>query len=348
MKTLYIIGNGFDRYHGLDTRYQTFAFYLQDNYSTIYEYLINYYGLPDLDRDDEDCYNDPLWADFEKALADLDFQTVLDDNTSLLPNFASDEFRDRDYHTYQIEMELIVDDLTKNLFKAFKEFILNLQFPASIDDRKLCLNKNALYLNFNYTDTLEKYYEISTENILYIHKKAKTENTDLVLGHGIDPDNFISEDPKPPEGLSDDAYEAWRQDMADNYDYSYETGKSELMSYFTKSFKQTEKIIEESSAFFKKIARVDKVIILGHSLSDVDKPYLSKVFNSIINKNSIWTVSYYSNPEKATHTQKLIDLGLHDNQINLIKIDKLRMNSWNCLVIYFKNIIQRIRLKVKI
>ena len=38
---LYIIGNGFDIYHGLSTRYQSFAFYLQDNASEIYDLLIN-------------------------------------------------------------------------------------------------------------------------------------------------------------------------------------------------------------------------------------------------------------------------------------------------------------------
>ena len=40
--------------------------------------FIQYYGLPDLDADNPDSYYDPLWADFENALAGLDFETVLD------------------------------------------------------------------------------------------------------------------------------------------------------------------------------------------------------------------------------------------------------------------------------
>jgi hypothetical protein len=48
MKTLYIIGNGFDIHHNLDTRYQSFANYLAENNSDVYDLLLNYYGLPDI------------------------------------------------------------------------------------------------------------------------------------------------------------------------------------------------------------------------------------------------------------------------------------------------------------
>lgn len=61
MKKLYIIGNGFDIHHGLNTSYQAFAFFLQDNYSKIHDYLVEDYGLPYLDRDNEQDKRDPLW-----------------------------------------------------------------------------------------------------------------------------------------------------------------------------------------------------------------------------------------------------------------------------------------------
>ena len=58
MKTLYVIGNGFDIYHNLDTRYQSFANYLAENYDEIYELLLQYYALPDIkdpELTDEEC-----------------------------------------------------------------------------------------------------------------------------------------------------------------------------------------------------------------------------------------------------------------------------------------------------
>lgn len=46
-----------------------------------------------------------------------------------MPNYSSDDFRDRDRYTLEIEMERILGLLITDLFKAFKEFILAVQFP---------------------------------------------------------------------------------------------------------------------------------------------------------------------------------------------------------------------------
>lgn len=327
MTKLYIVGNGFDMHHGLDTRYQAFGFYLQTYYSEIYDYLIEYYGLPDLNKNDKNSYNDPLylWSEFEKALADLDFESVLDNNTDLVAKPGAPNFKDRDWHSFSIEMETIVNDLTINLFKAFKQFILKIEYPKRIDGKIILLDKDASYLTFNYTDTLERYYEIPPENILYIHEKADHDENTLVLGHGIDPENFKLEEASPPEGLNDEEYENWKEEMADSFDYSYESGKQELMTYFVKSFKQTSEIISENESFFQKIENVTNIILLGHSLSEIDKPYLTEVFNSVT-KNSIWSATYHENTDKYSHEEKLFDLGIKKDHIRLIKMDDLRKN----------------------
>jgi hypothetical protein len=322
-KILYIIGNGFDRYHGLDTRYQTFAFYLQDHYSKVHEYLVQYYGLPDLDREEKESYQDPLWADFESALTNLDFETVLDDNTNYLPDLASDNFKDHDWHSYQIAMELIVKDLTENLVQAFKEFILAVKFPLTINDRKLLLSTESIYLNFNYTDTLERYYEIEPEQIVYVHEKATDPDSVLVLGHGISPEEFTIDEPQPPENATEEELDTWREYQGDNYDYAYETGKQELMSYFTRSFKESEAIIENNKAFFENLTDITEVVVLGHSLSEVDQPYFRKVIGSLNNAMLIWRVSFYGNNDLVTHRQRLLGLGLTQRQIQLV-----RMNHW--------------------
>ena len=48
MKNLFIIGNGFDIHHKLDTRYQSFANYLAENNSEVYELLLNEYNNGEL------------------------------------------------------------------------------------------------------------------------------------------------------------------------------------------------------------------------------------------------------------------------------------------------------------
>ncbi|WP_375782345.1 AbiH family protein [Mucilaginibacter gotjawali] len=47
MRTLYFIGNGFDVYHGLNTRYQAFAYFLQ----AIFCGERNSFTLPGVKRD---------------------------------------------------------------------------------------------------------------------------------------------------------------------------------------------------------------------------------------------------------------------------------------------------------
>jgi len=165
MKNLYIIGNGFDIYHGLDTKYQSFAKYLSQTDSEVYDLILEYYGLPDISEDPVDNDDYAAWATFELSLADLDYEQVLEDHSDAIANPASDDFRDRDWHTYQIEMEMIIEKLTKRLIEIFNQFILNVRYPTNIDDRKLHINPNNLFLNFNYTDTLEKYYGVDNKDI---------------------------------------------------------------------------------------------------------------------------------------------------------------------------------------
>lgn len=53
MNSLYIIGNGFDLHHELDTHYRSFGLYLQDHYGAIYDQLLEYFGLPHIDKNDK-------------------------------------------------------------------------------------------------------------------------------------------------------------------------------------------------------------------------------------------------------------------------------------------------------
>ena len=61
MKHLYIIGNGFDIYTGLATRYSDFRLWLGNNYPFIYE---NLQAVYDIDAE--------WWNDFELQLGKLD------------------------------------------------------------------------------------------------------------------------------------------------------------------------------------------------------------------------------------------------------------------------------------
>lgn len=319
MNSLYIIGNGFDLHHELDTRYSSFGLYLHEHYGTIYGQLLEYFGLPHISGNDENV--DPFWSNFEHSLSLLDVEMVYGAYSGSLANPGSPGFRDRDWNTFAIDMEMVVDSLTRNLTKAFHEFISKIDYSVIPSDKHLPLNARALYLSFNYTDTLEGFYGISENQITYIHGKA-VGGDEIILGHGIDPDNFKEEPPKPPVGVSDEELELWREQMSDQFDYSLELGKNALQDYFSSSFKDTQAVIKGNTEFFDSIQDIDQVFILGHSLSEVDLPYFEKVITSIT-RTPKFTVSYLRDSERVSHTETLCRLGIQESQIRMIKIETL-------------------------
>jgi len=319
MDSLYIVGNGFDLHHGLNTRYSSFGLYLQEHYGTTYDQLLEYFGLPHISKYDENI--DPLWSDFEHSLSLLDVDMVFDAHSDSLANPGSPDFRDRDWNTFAIDMEMVVGSLTTNLIKAFREFISKINYSMIPSRKRLSLNAHALYLSFNYTDTLEGYYGISKNQITYIHGKAVNDD-EIILGHGIDPDNFKKEPPKSPAGVSDEEIELWEEQMNDQYDYSQELGKDALQEYFSSSFKDTQAVINEHVEFFDSIKDIGQVFILGHSLSDVDLTYFEKVISSIT-ITPAFTVSYFGDDERVSHTEALCRLGVQERKISMINIEEM-------------------------
>lgn len=326
MKNLYILGNGFDIYHGLDTKYQSFAKYLSRTDSEVYDLILNYYGLPDISEDPVSDEEYAAWATFELALADLDYEQVLDDHSDATANPGSEDFRDRDWHTYQIEMELIIEKLTKRLISIFNTFILNVKYPSIIDDRRLNITPNNLFLNFNYTYTLEKYYKVDSKEICYIHEKSSQNDCKIILGHGTDPESFKVKDPEPPEGISEEELDQWREHMSDQYDYSYESAKDEILSYYTKAFKNTISIIDKNIKFFESLEEVENIYVLGHSISFVDIKYFEAV-KEHTNQEVKWFVTYYSDYEKEKHFEALTEIGVKSDNIIQLKMTELKKAS---------------------
>ena len=333
-KTLYIIGNGFDLYHKLDTWYSTFGLFLRDNHSDIYEYFLNYFGFPELDEDDAESLKDPLWSEFETNLAALDIDVVMDEYSEFAANPASDDFSDGDWDTIAVYVSQIRDDLTIKMLDLFKEFILNIEYPDENRLNILNIDKNATFFNFNYTKSLEYYYKIPSSQILYIHNSAES-NDKLILGHGMNPIEFERKDENPPEGLNDEEYEQWREAKADAYDFSIERGRDELIQYFTNSFKATSELIKKNDSFFNSLISINKVYVLGHSLADVDKAYFEKILKNV-RKHAIWIVSYHNPNEKNARKNRLKELGLNNRQIVLIKMNDLIPKIWNKLKLSFR------------
>lgn len=314
---LYVIGNGFDLHHNLETSYYSFANYLKKNNIELYDTLESYVSYPRTHND--------LWWHFEDNLANLDADEILSENSDRLPDYASDEFRDRDRHVFPDIMENYLELLTSGLIKSFTEFIQEVEYPESSIEYLLELDTNSWFLTFNYTKTLELLYGIDTKQITYIHNSAFYGSEDIVLGHGISPESFKEEKPEPPEEVDPADYEKWYAEN-DDWDYSYDTGKESLWRYFELTFKPTQTIIKNNSSFFNNLKNIESIYILGHSISQIDLPYFKELANSV-NKSVTWNVSYYNSNEKKRHLETLKSIGITEDNIKQFELVDIQKNN---------------------
>lgn len=312
INSLYIIGNGFDIHHGLNTQFKDFKDFLEKkNESELIEQLENYYAVD----------YEELWSDFEAHLADLDSETLLDEFSDYIAVPSRDEFRDRDWNTYAFEVDRVISNLTISLCEKFRLFILE-QEKSPIDNTKtIVIDTNAKFFNFNYSNTLERHYKIKSNNILYIHGFAENPSSTIILGHAKDPSISTKKD-TPPEGLDEEELEEWISYQNDQYDYSTAQAISVIEGYFNKTFKNTESIIQSYPDFISRLSCIDNVLVLGHSLSEVDLPYFVKL-KSIINPNSSWTFSYHTDDDYQRIRSFIMTQKINTDQTKIIKLSDL-------------------------
>ena len=316
MAKLYVVGNGFDIYHGLDTRFSDFEIYLKNHNREVLDAIYRYYSFEN---------GNDLWSNFEENLAHLDKVGLLDDLSQYLPVFSIEDFSWDDYHAAGFESEKLLKLLTSDLRAEFSRFILKAETKNISNCKLVHLHSGSKFVSFNYTRTLEKLYQISIENITYIHGVADMEDQ-IVLGHATDPSLFIEKkfEATPPEGMTEEELENWHEQISDSHDPQYESLVEDVNSYFYSSFKDTNRIINECSDYFCKLNDVTEIYILGHSMSDVDLAYFMKLLE-VIHPDCHWFVSYYGCDEESNISGTLDFLGIPSEKYHLIQLNDLSL-----------------------
>lgn len=295
-QSLFIIGNGFDMFHGIKSGYPDFKEFVKKTNKKLFEALENYFD------------SDSLWSYFEDTLAYLDTDKIIENASGFLVDYSAEEWSDAYHHDYQYEVQQAINVVTVQLRIAFTSWILNLKIPYH---KKLTLPQSAKYINFNYTHTLEKVYEIPCRNILYIHNKAINMDSILILGHGRPP--ITKEDMQP---INDDPN--------DYDDVRVTDGNKILDKYFVDTYKNTETIMQENISFFANLKIINKVFVLGHSMSEVDINYFHKIKESIP-LYSKWIVSYRNDTQIEEKRKTLSILGIDDDLMDFIKLEDLSL-----------------------
>lgn len=289
MKTLYVIGNGFDRHHKLPTSYSDFY----QEYHELLDGLSDYFP---------NNINEHPWYEFEKNLGKYDAEIVFSECNHL--DIGDEKFKLSMLYGLEDELAEQTENIVSNLQDAFSEWINSIEIePGKIVER-LNLESNSSYLSFNYTTTLEKIYDISRESILYIHGCAERYD-DLIFGHGLD----IDEEPE-----FDENGESLRTPFSD----SIASSRYPLSALK----KPVVDIINKNSAFFSSLYNLEHVLILGHSISCIDHPYFIKIKENV-SDNCKWVVSYHTDEEIEKHMRNLSACGIEMRNIILLPISGL-------------------------
>lgn len=300
-KILYIIGNGFDLHHGLATSFSNFKeFVARRNpalQTTIEEYL---------------CALSGNWANLEEALAYFDTDQVIDNASNFLVSYGADNWSDSYHHDYQYEINEIVQAVSSRLKEAFFSWVQTIQIPDEAERKLLKMASNALFLNFNYTNTIQELYSTYQPQVLHIHGSAEDGEEEIILGHGWS----ANERPK---------FNEWSE--SDDVDTRVMEGYELIEDYFEGTFKPTGQIIKKNKSFFDGLSDVSDIYVWGHSLSSVDLPYFAEVA-AITNANRpTWHVSHYSSSSIDDNTAVMSSIGVDDTRVRHHQLTEYTINK---------------------
>lgn len=262
-RTLYIIGNGFDLMHGVKSSYRAFRDFLGKNSDL--RFKLELYLKPD-----------DIWADFEDALGHIDMDMMANPDVvgDMLDatGFFEDDSGEAEYY---MALEMAAEpmrSITEDLEKRFRTWIEKLEIGTNDRPLKTLFHDDKV-LCFNYTEFVESLYGVSESNVCYIHgcrrKKKGYQKEKLILGH------------KP--GASEEEYalirglkrkKSYRSHVID----VAQEGVVRILSEYDEDLtKDSQSIISEHSMFFKSLANVTNVVVIGHSISQVDWDYFLEV-----------------------------------------------------------------------
>ena len=264
----------------MSTGYGDFRQWLIENYrfDVIQELQSAYHSI----KDNEYL----LWSEFEKALGEYDLNVVINwcwENLYLTEDSLGNQLFNNSFIDTQLPD--IIDE-------AFTKWIRSIQIPSQKNYDSI--TKDALYLTFNYTDTLEQLYNIPESQILHIHGRA-SKGEKLVVGHN----HYIN-----PSDYWDDAI-----DIRENNE------RMQRLADMNNLCKPVFEIIERYECFFKGLSGITDINVIGHSCDEIDYPYYRKIIESV-SRDVKWHFNpFEDNKDKDIRSMKCLikEIGINPN-----------------------------------
>ena len=357
MATLFIIGNGFDLAHGLSTSYFDLKQYISTKDAEVYKQINEqlFVGNQDLWSSFE-CNVGTKDDYFEQGLMDI-IQTTQDMADSMPAGgdpMEGDVLIQKENNDYAIEQaisqslnseyekfhfgdlyDVFLSDL-KELLKAADIVSLSKNRNAIIE-ALITVSTNPKFITFNYTHTLEHIYDVNKEDIMYLH--GELGHTEILFGNQeekiteLESENFIETDKEYEKYQKEcDDYNALSPEERKNCNYYPETlhdylsypnlkgiDCSEYVRQYNECKKQWIKHLEVAKfEEFIKPCDFDNIVILGHSLGEVDIEYFRKLDTRF--PNAKWTVSVHEVDGKTSITRTNIKTFFPQKKVNFFNL----------------------------
>jgi hypothetical protein len=280
MATLFLIGNGFDLWHGLPTSYDHFYEFARDTLKEIE----NYYLL--------DFSHANPWHDFENDLGTFSWSKFYDAHNELDP----DDEGFRPSFAFGLEDSLVEQaDLHVNAIRdCFQEWVTSIDISTT--ERKLDFLQDPTFITFNYTSTLETTYGIEDYKVLHIHGRAETYD-ELIFGHGETMEEKLELD-----------------EHGDSNRTMFSDAESSAKYPFYALQKPVSELLDKLQKFLNPREPFQEIIVIGHSLNKIDLPYF-KILNEQ-SPDAIWKICLYNRNEQEHHIKALVNCGVSCKKIH--------------------------------
>ncbi len=301
---LFVIGNGFDCYlHGFPTKYNDFKQYLEKKYPNCeidFDGILLPTQMPDgeLRYDEDELVGSIIrmldftagkdWCELEGCLGEAFIHGIFGENEW---QFGPIDFEGDDDESYKTVIDN--ENMSHNLmgaFRAVRELFIdwvhnqlpNLEYSKAAPKSTPNM-ENSLFLNFNYTSTLELVYGIPAERICHIHGNCLDKNSKIYFGHGNEKEVDVE---SRYWGIKD----------------AFDRLQIELK-------KDTGRAIFDNSEFFSGLRDITDIYSYGFSFSDVDMVYIDEISKIVDVPNVTWHFNNYDWDENPCYIKKVQKYG---------------------------------------
>lgn len=286
MNRLYVIGNGFDLFHGLPTSYKDFH-----TYSIVHG--------ADFEQHFRFATNEnSLWQDFEADLASFDSDSFFDRYNEI--DIQRENFKYSEIYGLEDELEQESTRLAEDIQSLFFEWISSIDFAT--EPKVKTFTDDDFFLSFNYSPLLQETYSVNSKNILHLH--GSIEEGFIEFGHGGE----IIEEPT----FDDDG---------EPLGHPLSNAEGHAAIAFALLQKPVRDIIKRNTVFFENPNQYSHIFVLGHSLSEVDQPYFQLIAKS--SPNAFWHVSIYHEQEKALFVEKMQAIGVVSERFAFFQLEQI-------------------------